>query len=120
MIERERTRNSWNQGQIGGRKHQRLVRQDPQKPEREHAKRRRGESAYYSLIVSALVFLFAVKLTTLSPNAITPLITNAMAFLPSISLAPNLRTFSNSPVHHPYATHWMNARGDMRMRRSSG
>jgi hypothetical protein len=73
-----------------------------------------------TVIVRALVFLLAVKETTLSPKAMAPLTASAIALRCVISVAPYSRTRSSSPLHHPKKTHCMNASGLMRTRRSRG
>lgn len=73
-----------------------------------------------TVIVNAPAFLFAVKETIFNPKAITPLTSKAIAFDRVICVAPYRRTRSSSPVYQPYTTHWMNANGDMRIKRSIG
>jgi len=73
-----------------------------------------------TVIVNGPLFLLAVKLTTLRPNAMIPLMSSAKARFDVISSAPNRRTRSSSPVYQPKITHWMKASGLMRKSRSSG
>lgn len=73
-----------------------------------------------TVMLSAPTFLFAVKLTTFSPNASRPFAASASARGPLISRAEYARTRSSSPVSSAKNTHWMNASGDMRVSRSSG
>ena len=82
----------------------------------------RLEGAHFAdtVMVKGPAFLFAVNETILRPQAIMPLTSNATAFDWVICVAPYFLTSSSSPDHQPYTTHWMKAKGDMRMRRSRG
>jgi len=73
-----------------------------------------------TVILSGPTFLLAVKLTTLSANARRPFASRALARGQDISCAEKARTRSSSPERVAKITHWMNARGDMRVRRSRG
>jgi len=73
-----------------------------------------------TVILRGPAALFAVKLTILSPNAITPLTPRSVALTGVISCTLHVCTRDNSPVRYARKTHWMNASGAMRVNRSSG
>ena len=89
-------------------------------PYRREKSFRKGCNLPATVMLSGPTFLFAVKLTTLSTNASMPFAARASPRVGVISRAENWRTRSNSPVICANATHWINASGDMRVRRSRG
>src|ERR1700731_3344132 len=83
-------------------------------------KEERNQDDPATVILNAPTFLFAVKLTTLRPNASAPLQAIEKISLGLSSTRAYLHTCVNSPERSAKSTHCANASGDMRSNRSSG